>query len=67
MLSDMLEGRDKISDVLRKIMKGRDSELKISSTPMPTPENELDPVLRAEAMSAHLNPSENGSLIKTLH
>jgi regulator of protease activity HflC (stomatin/prohibitin superfamily) len=46
--------------------KGRDSELKISSTLTPTPENELNPVLRAEAMAANPNAIENGSLIKTL-
>ncbi len=46
--------------------KERDSKVKISSTPTPTPENELNPVLRAEAMAAHPNASDNGSLIKTL-
>jgi regulator of protease activity HflC (stomatin/prohibitin superfamily) len=45
--------------------KEKDSELKINGTPAPVPENELDPVLRAEAMAAHPNASENGSLIKT--
>ena len=46
--------------------KEKDSELKTNTTPTPSPENELNPVLRAEAMAAHPNASENGSLIKTL-
>jgi hypothetical protein len=34
--------------------------------PVPTPEGDLLPVLRAEAMAAQPSAGENGSLIKTL-
>jgi regulator of protease activity HflC (stomatin/prohibitin superfamily) len=44
----------------------KDGEAAGDKIPVPTPEGDLLPVLRAEAMAAQPSSSENGSLIKTL-